>query len=182
VVHILLTKFADQGAAMKMLTIDLLWMFTTTLSLAGEHFSHKYINFDLPDGWTASLANESELPHVGKISSTDLPGTSITVDCYRGAFNSKASTRIRALNTIAAAYPAGQEMVKDKSKIKTQKGKGTWESWKGYVQVDDQVAILSSPMASIKTKHCWLVMIGFTPEKNQEKLEKDFLAILKTAR
>ncbi|MCG6970523.1 MAG: hypothetical protein LJE85_12225, partial [Gammaproteobacteria bacterium] len=138
--------------------------------------------FDLPDGWTASLSDESELPHVGKISSSDLPGTSITVDCYRGAFHSKASTRIRGLNTIAAAYPAGQEQIKKKTKIKTQKGKGTWESWKGYIQVDNQVAILNSPMAAIKTRHCWLVMIGFTPEKNMEKLEKDFLAILKTAR
>lgn len=167
---------------MRIPSIIILWALTTSLSVAGESFSHKYIHFDLPDGWSASLANESELPHVGKITSADLPGTSITVDCYRGAFHSKASTRIRALNTIAAAYPAGQEMVKEKNKIKTQKGKGTWESWKGYVQVDNQVAILSSPVASVKTKHCWLVMIGFTPEKNQDKLEKDFLAILKTAR
>ena len=148
---------------------------------AGESFDHKYLKLDLPAGWTAHPADAAAEPHLGTIKSSEMAGTSITLDCYRGALHNLASTRIRGLKTIAAAFPDGQELLKEKQKIRTTKGKGTWESWKGYVKAGNTIVVLSSPMANIKTKHCWLVSIGFTPESNSAQLEKEFLSIIKTA-
>lgn len=167
---------------MKKLIGLLLIMLSSAQAFAGEGFSHKYLNLDLPEGWTAHPADAKSEPHLGTIKSSSMAGTSITLDCYRGAFHTQTSTRIRGLKTIAAAYPAGQELVKKKRKIKTKKGKGTWESWKGYVKVGDMTVALSSPMANIKTPHCWLVSIGYTAESNSARLEKEFLTILKSAR
>ena len=166
---------------MKTLSLFLLVMLSTSQAFAGETFDHKYLKLDLPAGWTAHPADASAEPHLGTIKSSSMAGTSITLDCYRGTFHTHTSTRIRGLNTIAAAYPAGQELVKKKQKIKTRKGKGKWESWKGNVKVGDMTVALSSPMANIKTKHCWLVSIGYTAESNSAQLEKEFLSIIKTA-
>lgn len=150
---------------------------------AGDSFSHKHLQLDLPAGWSAQPASEADAPHLGSLKSANIPGTSITLDCYRGKLHTQASTRIRALKTVAAAYPAGQEQLKNKKKIKTRGGKGSWESWKGFVNIgNNQMVTLVSPMASIKTPDCWLVMVGYTPEAHADKLEQDFLTILKSAR
>lgn len=167
---------------MKKTIILLLCWLASSQTIAGQGFSHQHLTLDLPDGWTAHPADAKSAPHLGTVKSSTMPGTSITLDCYRGGLHTLSSTRIRGLKTIAAAYPAGQEQVKKKKKIKTKKGKGIWESWKGYVKVGDMTVALNSPMANIKTPHCWLVMIGYTPENNADKLEKDFLTILKSAR
>ena len=171
-----------EGAIVKTLSLFLFVMLSISQAFAGEGFSHKHLNLDLPAGWTAHPAKPSAEPHLGTIKSSSMAGTSITLDCYRGAFHTHTSTRIRGLKTIAAAYPAGQELVKKKHKIKSKKGKGTWESWKGYVKVGDLTVALSSPMANIKTPHCWLVAIGYTAESNSAQLEKEFLTIIKSAR
>lgn len=168
---------------MKKIALLLFSLFASHSLYAADGFSHQHLKLDLPDGWTAHPADAKAAPHVGTVKSTSIAGTSITLDCYRGALkHTLTSTRIRALKTLAGAYPAGQEQLKKKQKIKTQGGKGIWESWKGYVKAGDMTVALSSPMGMIKTKDCWLVAIGFTAEANAEKLEKDFLAIIKTAR
>ncbi|MBE9516551.1 MAG: hypothetical protein IME93_06195 [Proteobacteria bacterium] len=167
---------------MKKSIVLLLTILATAQTFAGDGFTHKHLNLDLPTGWTAHLADAKAAPHLGTIKSSNIAGTSITIDCYRGAFHTLTSTRIRGLNTIAAAYPAGQEQIKKKRKIKTNNGKGVWESWKGYVKVGDMTVALSSPMANVKTPDCWLVMIGYTAESNSAQLEKEFLTILKSAR
>ena len=151
--------------------------------IAGDSFSHKHLNLDLPAGWSAHPAAAADAPHLGTLKSANIPGTSITLDCYRGKLHSQASTRIRALKTVAAAYPAGQEQLAKEKKIKTRGGKGSWETWKGFVNIgNNQMVTLVSPMASIKTPDCWLVMVGYTAEANAGKLETDFLSILNSAR
>ena len=167
---------------MKTLILIVLSTFLVNFAIAGDSVNHKRVQLDLPEGWNWHPAPASDEPHLGRIKSSTIAGASITVDCYRGFANTHTSTRIRALKTIAAAYPGGQEQLEDESKIETQDGKGTWESWRGIVVIGDQSIALFSPLASIKTSHCWLVMIGYTAESNRKKLLQDFQAILKTAR
>lgn len=167
---------------MKKLTVLLVSLFSSSTLFAADGFSHQHLNLDLPAGWTAHPAEAKAAPHIGTVKSSSIAGTSITLECYRGMMHTLTSTRIRALKTLAGAYPAGQEQIKKKQKIKTQGGKGKWESWKGYVKAGEMTVALSSPIAYVKTRDCWLVAIGYTAEANAEKLEKDFLAIIKSAR
>lgn len=149
----------------------------------GNQFKHQYLTLDLPAGWkTYPAPDGSPKESIGVLKSDKIAGASITLECYRGAFHSHASTRIRALNTISAVYPAGQKQLKKPYRVKAKGGKGNAELWRGYIKVGDLMVSLISPMAELKTKHCWLVMIGFAPETATAAIEKDFLAILKSAR
>lgn len=153
-------------------------------AFAGETtFSHQYLSLTLPDGWViGKVPAGSQKETIGYLQSKNIKGSTITVDCYRGFLHTWASTRIRGLKTIAAAYPAGQESLKKPYKIRTAGGKGKAELWRGYVQVGDMTVSLHSPMATVKTKNCWLVMIGFTPDSTAEALDQDFFKIVKSAR
>ncbi|GMR21370.1 MAG: hypothetical protein BMS9Abin36_1970 [Gammaproteobacteria bacterium] len=154
-----------------------------TAFASGSEFSHKYLTLDLPEGWsTGQVPEGSEKQTIGVLKSSSIKASSITLDCYRGALHTHASTRIRGLNTISATYPAGQEQLKKPYKIKTQGGKGKAELWRGYIKIGNQTVALQTPMAAIKTKHCWLVALGFTPDSSGEAMEKDFLTIMKSAR
>ncbi len=158
--------------------------FSVTIAFAsGSEFSHKYLTLDLPEGWSAGQVPEgSEKQTIGVLKSSTIKASSIILDCYRGALHTHASTRIRGLNTISATYPAGQEHLKKPYKIKTQGGKGKTELWRGYIKIGNQTVALQTPMAAIKTKHCWLVALGFTPDSSGKAMEKDFLTIIKSAR
>jgi len=148
-----------------------------------KQFKHQYLTLDLPDGWkVGQVPKGSAKETIGVLKSETIAGASITLDCYRGALHTHASTRIRALNTISAVYPAGQKQLKEPYRVKAKGGKGNAELWRGYIKVGDLTVTLISPMAELKTKHCWLAMIGFAPETATAALEKDFLKILKSAR
>jgi len=169
-------------------TIFLMFMISISSNIhadadTGNQFKHQYLTLDLPSGWkTYPAPDGSPKESIGVLKSDNIAGTSITLECYRGAFHTHASTRIRALNTISAAYPAGQKQLKKPYRVKAKGGKGNAELWRGYVKVGDLMLTLISPMAELKTKHCWLIMIGFAPETATAAIEKDFLAILKSAR
>jgi len=148
-----------------------------------KQFKHRYLTLDLPAGWkVGQVPKGSAKETIGVLKSETIAGASITLDCYRGALHTHASTRIRALGTISAAYPAGQKQLKEPYRVKARGGKGNAELWRGYVKVGDLMITLISPMAELKTKHCWLIMIGFAPETAAAAIEKDFLKILKSAR
>ena len=67
-------------------------------------------------------------------------------------------------------------------KIKTQGGKGEVELWLGYIDVGSITVALVSPLATVKTKHCWLSLTGFVPQKSGEEFFQAFKEVLETAR
>lgn len=157
-------------------------LFSAAPAFASGEFSHQYLTLDLPDGWSVGEVPAGSPDTIGMLTSSAIPGASITLDCYRGALNTHTSTRIRGLNTLAAALPAGQEQLSEPEKVKTSGGKGTMEKWHGNIPVGNMVVTLATPMAILKTRDCWLVGIGYAPDSSRDALQKDFEAIMKTAR
>ncbi len=149
----------------------------------GNLFEHEYLSLSLPDGWvTQDIPSNFEKEVIGWLKSEKMPGTSITVSCYRGRRYNYSSIRIGGLRTIAAAYPKGQEMLKKPKKIRTDTGyKAVVELWRGAVDTNGQTVFLQTPMGILKTKHCWVLMLGYTPDSSGPKLEEDFMKIIKTA-
>ena len=149
----------------------------------GNIFEHEYLSLTLPDGWvTQDIPSNFEKEVIGWLKSEKIPGTSITVLCYRGRRYNYSKVRIGGLKTIAAVYPKGQEMLKKPKKIRTDIGyKAVVELWRGAVDTDGQTVFLQTPMGIIKTKHCWVLMLGYTPDSSGPQLEEDFIKILKTA-
>ena len=170
----------------KIFFLTTLFTFLNTLSVnisaGGQVFSHQYLKLELPDGWSsAKLPDGAGKESIGILKSKKIKGASITLDCYRGGLHTLSSTRIRALGTIGAAYPDGQKQLQKPRKVRAKGGKGKAELWRGYVKVGDQMVTLVSPMAALKTKHCWLVVIGFAPESKTDALQADFTEILHSA-
>jgi len=159
-------------------------LFISSQALAGsDKFTHQYLTLVLPDGWAVGkVPKGSDKQTIGVLTSKKIKGASITVDCYRGMLQTKASTRIRGLKLLGVVYPKGQEHLKKPYKVKTESGKARAELWRGYLQAGNQTIGLISPMAILKTKNCWLLMIGYTPESTAKELEEDFLEILKSAK
>jgi hypothetical protein len=149
----------------------------------GNVFEHEYLSLTLPDGWvTQDIPSNFEKEVIGWLKSEKIPGTSITVLCYRGRRYNYSKIRIGGLKTIAAVYPKGQEMLKKPTKIRTDSGyKAVVELWRGAVDTDGQTVFLQTPMGIIKTKHCWVLMLGYTPDSSGPQLEEDFIKIVKTA-
>jgi hypothetical protein len=167
----------------------MIWSLACAVSSYGvgshaSEYKHQHLSLTLPAGWEATeIAVGSGKELIGQFRSKNAAGTSILTYCYRGMLHTKASTRIRGLNLIGASYPAGQELLKKPHKVKTNSGKkASVELWQGYVKVKNTTVPLISPMAVMKTKHCWLLMVGFAPTATGEQLDHDFLALLKTAR
>jgi len=153
--------------------------------LAQENlFTHEYLSLKLPEGWvTQAIPANFEKEVIGWLKSEKIRGTSITVHCYRGWRYNYRGVRIGALKSIAAAYPKGQKMLKEPTKIKTESG-GTAvvELWQGAVDAGGQTVLLQSPMGIVRTKQCWLLMIGYTPDASGPQLDEDFLTIIKSAK
>jgi hypothetical protein len=101
------------------------------------------------------------------------------VACYKGITRNFSNIRIGGLRTIAASYPKGQKVLKDKTKIKTEQGKkALYELWQGV----SDAGLMQSPMGIVKTKHCWALMIGYAPDSFGSRLEEDFMKVLNSAR
>ncbi len=149
----------------------------------GNVFEHEYLSLTLPDGWvTQEIPSNFEKEVIGWLKSEKIPGTSITVSCYRGRRYNYSSIRIAGLKTIAAVYPKGQEMLEKPKKIKTDIGyKAVVELWRGAVETGGQTVFLQTPMGIVKGKHCWILMLGYTPDSSGPQLEEDFMKIIKTA-
>ncbi len=73
-------------------------------------------------------------------------------------------------------------MLEKPKKIKTDIGyKAVVELWRGAVETGGQTVFLQTPMGIVKTKHCWILMLGYTPDSSGPQLEEDFMKIIKTA-
>jgi hypothetical protein len=73
-------------------------------------------------------------------------------------------------------------MLKKPKKIRTDSGyKGVVELWRGAVDSGGLTVFLQTPMGILKTKHCWILMLGYTPDSSGPQLEEDFMKIIKTA-
>ena len=154
-------------------------------ALAEENlFKHKYLSLTLPDGWvTQDIPSNFEKEVIGWLKSEKIAGASITVSCYRGRRYNYSKIRIAALKTIAATYPKGQEMLKKPTKLKTDSGyKAAVEFWRGALDAGGQTVFLQTPMGIVRTRHCWLLMLGFTPDSSGAQLEEDFMKIMKAVK
>ena len=145
---------------------------------------HEYLSLTLPDGWvTQDMPSNFEKEVIGWLKSKKIPGTSITVSCYRGRRYNYRKIRIAGLRTIAAACPKGQEMRKKPTKMRTDSGyKAVVELWRGAVDAGGHTVSLQIPMGIVRSKHCWVLMLGYTPDSSGQQLEEDFTRIIKTAR
>lgn len=92
------------------------------------------------------------------------------------------NVRIRGLKRIAADYPKGQNHLKEPKSIRTQKGyKPKFELWQGFLDAGGTTVALQSPMAVMKTKNTYILMIGYVADVSGVQMEKDFIEILKSA-
>ncbi|MCK5100199.1 MAG: hypothetical protein KAR45_18965, partial [Desulfobacteraceae bacterium] len=156
----------------------------TSSYAAGEQaqFKHKLLTLTLPDGWSV---NKDVVPAdilIGMLKSESIPGSSILIYSYRGMKINFRNVRNRGLLNLDAEYPKGQKHLKKPKTIKTDSGyKARVELWLGLIDVGKITVALHSPMAVMKTKKSYILMIGYTPEATSARMEKDFLKILKSA-
>ncbi|MDH5325139.1 MAG: hypothetical protein OEZ68_12475 [Gammaproteobacteria bacterium] len=148
----------------------------------GGRFTHAHLTLDLLNGWKSGPLPTNSENTIGVLTSNNISGASIVLDCYRGFMHSMATTRTRGLGTLSAALPAGQEQLSKPRQITTRKGKGTIEFWRGNIPAGNVTITLATPLAIIKTRHCWLVATGYAPESAKEQLQQEFEAIIKSAR
>ena len=144
-------------------------------------FEHQYLTLTLPAGWrSAELQPNFEKEIIGWLKSDTIPGASIMASCYRGMGYNYGKVRIGGLKTVAAVYPKGQKMLKEKTKVRTAAGeKAVVEVWQGLT---DTGTLMQSPMAIVKTRNCWLMMTGYVLDANGAQLEEDFMKILESAK
>ncbi|HWR71811.1 MAG TPA: hypothetical protein VN604_01435 [Nitrospirota bacterium] len=144
-------------------------------------FEHQYLTLTLPAGWRSQeLQPNFEKEIIAWLRSDTIPGASIMASCYRGMGYNHGKVRIGGLKTIAAVYPKGQKMIKEKTKTKTGSGsKAVVEVWQGLT---DTGTVMQSPMAVVKTKDCWALMIGYVQDAYGPQLEEDFMKVLESAK
>jgi len=146
-------------------------------------FKHKNITLTLPAGWSVKEDSTTGKELIGWLQSKSIPGASIIIYSFRGAFVNYANVRIRGLKRLALDYPKGQKQLKKPKKIRTEKGyKPKVELWQGFLDAGSMTVTLQSPMAVMKTKKSWILMIGYVPDTSGVKMEEDFLKILKSAK
>ena len=141
-------------------------------------FSHPWVNLILPAGWYIDkIPGNFEKEIIGWFKTPKYSGGSIMLMGHRGRYNHR-KIRIGGLRTIAAAYPQGQEQLKDMDRHRTEAGNfdARYELWKGWVSG----TVMQSPMVIFKTRHCWVLMIGYVADKDGAEFEKDFKAIYHT--
>jgi hypothetical protein len=168
-----------------LLAVAILFMLFSNGYAAGDpaEFKHQNLTLTLPAGWSVNMETVTGKELIGSLRSTSIPGSSILIFSYRGALINYTNVRIRGLKSLAAAYPKGQKQLKKPKKIRTEKGyKPKVELWQGFIDAGSMTVTLQSPMAVMKTKKSWILMIGYTPDATGAKMEEDFLKILKSAR
>jgi len=163
--------------------IDATHVTTDTDSGSPTVFEHDFLTLTLPEGWVShEIPANFEREVIGWFKSTKIPGASISVLCYRGWRYNYRNVRIGGLRTIASAYPAGQKALQNPTKIKTDNGyKAAVELWQGVANAGGQTVLLQSPMVILKTRGCWLLMIGYAPDASGAQLEEDFTKIFMSA-
>jgi len=161
-----------------------LMLFSNSYAEGGPaEFKHKYLTLILPAGWSVKGDAVTGNELIGWLQSKNIPGASILIFSYRGALINYTNVRIRGLKRLALDYPKGQKQLKNQKKIRTEKGyKPKVELWQGFLDAGGMTVALQSPMAVMKTKKSWILMIGYAPDASGAKMEEDFLKILKSAK
>ncbi len=161
-----------------------LMLFSNSYAAGGQaEFKHKYLSLTLPAGWSVKKDTVTGKELIGWLQSKNIPGASILIFSYRGALLNYTNVRIRGLKRLAIDYPKGQKQLKKPKKIRTEKGyKPKVELWQGFLDAGTMTVALQSPMAVMKTKKSWILMIGYAPDASGANLEEDFLTILKSAK
>jgi hypothetical protein len=166
-----------------LMSIVVFVLFSSTNVFAEQNmFNHKLLKLTLPDGWSVNkdAATDNEL--IGVIKSESIPGASILIFSYRGIKINYRNVRIRGLKRIAADYPKGQNHLKKPVTIKNDNGyKPKFELWQGFLDAGNMTVALQSPMAAMKTKKSYILMIGYVPDASGTRMEEDFIKILKSA-
>jgi len=147
-------------------------------------FDHEYLSLTLPTGWVSqSIPGNFEKEVIGWLKSERIAGASITVSCYRGWRYNYSNVRRAGLKTIALTYPKGQQMLREATNLRTyDEYDAKLELWRGAIDAGGQTVFLQSPMAVMRTKNCWLLMIGYTPDASGAQLDKEFTDIVKSAK
>jgi len=161
-----------------------LMLFSNSYAAGGPaEFKHEYLSLTLPAGWSVKEDAVTGNELIGWLQSKNIPGASILIYSFRGALLNYTRVRIRGLNELTAAYPKGQKQLKKPKNIRTEKGyKPKVELWQGFLDAGGMTVTLQSPMAVMKTKISWILMIGFVPDASGAKMEEDFLKILQSAK
>lgn len=150
----------------------------------GTTFQDKAVTIELPAGWNIKAPPPGDKETIATFTSDKYPGTSVIALAEKGVFIKYSYARIRMLKNVAAAYPGGQEQLKDQHKIKTDNGLKVWlELWRGIPSVENKNIVLTSPTAIFKSKSkYWIILIGFAPESNGEWLENEMLKMVQAAK
>jgi len=149
-----------------------------------DTFSYNHFSLTLPEGWVKQdIPQPCEKELIGSLKSQDVPGTSILIFCYGGGRYDYSSVRIVGLKTIALVFPKGQEMLKKKTRVKTDGGLvAVVELWRGAADVAGPAVLLQAPMGIIETEAGWILMLGFTPNPTGAQLEEAFSKLIQSAR
>ena len=172
---------------------QVVWLSICVLNLIGlaapvlsqdRIFDYGDFSLTLPKGWVKEgLPRGSEKELIGSLKSQDIPGTSILIFGYEGGRYHYSSVRILGLKILASVFPKGQEMVKNKTQIKTDGGLvAVVELWRGAAGADGPVVFLQAPMGIIETEAGWILMLGFTPHRTGAQLEEAFLKMIQSAK
>ena len=161
-----------------------LMLFGNSYAVAEQaQFKHQYLTLNLPAGWSVNKAVVPGEILIGGLKSETIPGSSILIYAYRGMRINMRNVRARGLLNLDAEFPKGQKHLKKPKKIRTDSGyKAQIELWLGLIDAGNMTVALQLPMAVIKTKKSYILMIGYTPEATGSKMEEDFLNILKSAK
>jgi hypothetical protein len=157
--------------------------FAAPLWAEENFFEYGDFSLSLPEGWVErDIPAGSEKELVGSLGSEHIRGTSVLLFCYKGGGYNHSSVRINALKVIASVSPKGQEMVKERTKVKTEGGlTAVVELWRGLADTGGTAVSLRVPMGIIETKVGWIMMLGFTPEATGAQLEEAFLRMIQSA-
>ncbi len=158
-------------------------LFSGSYGMAGQaQFKHEYLTLTLPNGWSVNKSVILGETLIGGLKSETIPGASILIYAYRGMRINMRNVRNRGLLNLDAEFPKGQKHLKKPKNIRTDSGyKAQIELWLGLIDAGNTTVALHLPMAVMKTKKSYILMIGYVSETLGPKMEEDFLKILKSA-
>jgi hypothetical protein len=145
-------------------------------------FMHPNLSVVLPAGWIIEKAPMHMGEDIITRFQSDRLSASINVYCYREAEHTEGTIREEAMHILGLGYPLRKRLLRKPESIKTENGRiATVEVWQGVFEASGDEYLMRSPLAIMKTRDCWLLMIGYAGEATGSELEEDFLKILRSA-
>jgi hypothetical protein len=145
-------------------------------------FMHPNLSVVLPAGWTIEKAPMHMGENIITRFRSDRLSASINVYCYGEAEHTEGTIRKEAMHILGLGYPLRKRLLRKPGSIKTENGRiAMVEVWQGVFEAAGDEYLMRSPLAIMKTRDCWLLMIGYAGEATGPELEEDFLKILRSA-